>query len=264
MINSSPVPLYHRIASTLSSRINTGVYRPGSRLGTETELAEAFGVSRITVRKALDTLGDLVERRRAHGTFVSSSVRPQPAMQLNGNLEDILLQLSLGDTRIAEWGIVRSSPEVAQALHLAPGTEVYRLSRHRMSFDEIPAPRAWLVNHFPIDVGEAIRDKDVTTHTVTALIDANPATRLGWGLQRVWADAASDQVATALRIPKGGPVLAMERTLYATDGRPLDIVLVNYRADQFQYTVRLDRISPTTHGALLQVPQLGSQLDRLD
>src|SRR3954469_16132549 len=79
LVPVTPVPLYFQIVNVLESRIYSGRYAPGALLGTEKALALEFGVSRITVQRALDSLArdGLVRRQRARGTFVSPTLRPR-------------------------------------------------------------------------------------------------------------------------------------------------------------------------------------------
>lgn len=245
MTTTSPVPLYHRISSMLASRIHTAVYPPNSLLGTEVELAKAFGVSRITIRRALDALEDegLIERHRSRGTFVSGNVRPRAAMELNGNLDDILLQTTTAGTMSVRKRKVVAPEDVAQALQVPPRTRVFRFERFRASFDDVPVPMSVVVNYLPLDVGENISRTDLASESMTNLIDSNPDTRLGWGQQFVHAALADEELAESLHIEVGFPILSIERTLYAQDGRPLNLARISYRGDKYSYSVRLDRLA---------------------
>lgn len=75
----SPVPLYHQLATSLSSAIAQGVFQPGDRLPSEPELARRFGVTRPTVRQATRLLAErrLVEAKRGSGTFVLAPGKQQ-------------------------------------------------------------------------------------------------------------------------------------------------------------------------------------------
>jgi GntR family transcriptional regulator len=67
----SPSPRYEVINRDLSSQISTGAFKPGHRLQSESKLAAHYGVSRMTVRQALDELESdgLVVRRHGAGTM---------------------------------------------------------------------------------------------------------------------------------------------------------------------------------------------------
>ena len=101
---AEPIPLYFQIVSVLESRILSGHCAPGSLLGTEKDFASEFGVSRITVTRALDALESkgLITRKRALGTFVARGVRPRGRIELHGSLDAIILMGQLGETREVE------------------------------------------------------------------------------------------------------------------------------------------------------------------
>jgi GntR family transcriptional regulator len=77
LLQTGPVPLYQQLADRLRRQIAEGAYRIGDRLPSEDALGEEFGVSRITVRAALDQLSSagLLRRQRGKGTFVSAPPR---------------------------------------------------------------------------------------------------------------------------------------------------------------------------------------------
>src|SRR5262245_50653408 len=94
---SSPMPLYYQVANILQGRIYSGANPPGSLLGTGKELAETFGVSQITIQKALQALRQegLIDRHRARGTFVAANIEQRTPIELHGFLDNILV---LGET----------------------------------------------------------------------------------------------------------------------------------------------------------------------
>src|SRR5947208_9834503 len=87
------LPAYRRIYEDLAARINTGELKADSRMPGDVELAERFGVSRMTVRQALAALVDrnLVERRQGVGTFVAGDKIPKRSLnRLTSFTEDMI------------------------------------------------------------------------------------------------------------------------------------------------------------------------------
>src|SRR5438067_11534706 len=125
-------PLYLQLQRQLRSAIGRHVLAPDEALPPERDLAEAYKVSRVTVRKALDGLvhARLLTRRQGAGTFVAARVEKNFAT-ISSFTEDML---SRGRQPHSEW-LSRSEgtvmPEEALALGLSPGAPVYRLSRIR-------------------------------------------------------------------------------------------------------------------------------------
>lgn len=241
---SSPLPAYHKIANMLGSRIMTGHYAPGSRLGTEKEMAETFGVSRITIRQAFDLLErqQLIERRRAKGTYVASRVKPRASVELNGLLDDILLQAETGGTVFVERQFQTAPTQVAEKLAVAPGSRICVIRRVRVTRTEPHMPKAWLINYIPVYIGQKYTEDTLRSHSLLQLLDSDPDTRLGEGIQEIRASAADAETARRLEVEPGTPVLVVERVVYSERGEPLEFAVVNYRRDQMAFDVHLDRV----------------------
>ena len=125
-------PLYKQLQRALREAIQTKVLSPDDALPAERDLAEEFGISRITVRKALDGLVSegLLTRRQGAVTFVAARVE-KSFSKLSSFTEDMI---SRGRTPRSEWiskaeGLV--TPEESLTLGLSPGTQVYRFARIR-------------------------------------------------------------------------------------------------------------------------------------
>lgn len=237
-------PMYHRIAAMLSSRIRTGYYPPGSLLGTEKELAESFGVSRVTIRQAFQILSkqNLILRKQARGTFVSPDLELRDVVELNGLLDDILLQADTGKTAFVERESAVATLDVAERLRIAEGEPVEVVRRLRTTHSEPMMPKGWLINYLPESVGAIFSDADLQNSSLLQLLDQEPRTHLSWGHQDINADGADDETARRLEIEPGSPVLKVERVVYSDDGTPMEYVIIKYAPGQFTYDVQLDRM----------------------
>lgn len=238
---ASPIPLYYQIANLLRSRILSGVYPAGSMLSTEHELAQAFGVSRITVRQALGMLSTagLIERRRGRGTFVAADLPDgSPPVQLHGFLDDILLQADYAGTVFVDRREVRASAEVARALGVPTGDRVVRFRRLRATAQR---PHAWIVNHLRRDIAERVDTTELKERSLLRMIDETPGLRLSSGYQTISARAADGEPARRLGLEPGSPVLYVERVTYAVDGTPLELVAANYPGEHHRFGVHLSR-----------------------
>ena len=82
-------PLYVQLMSEIEKDINSGIYKPGDRIMTESELAKTYGVSLITVRKAMGSLMEkgLVVRKQGKGTFVTKPKFSRNMKKLQTSLE---------------------------------------------------------------------------------------------------------------------------------------------------------------------------------
>ena len=220
-------PLYAQIVSVLESRIHSGAYAPGSLLGTEKELTHEFGVSRITVQKALDTLQreGLVDRQRARGTFVAATVQPGGPVELHGFLDDILLMGAMGETRSVESDEVPAPVRAAQRLGIPAGAAVVRVRRLRANNGVL---NTWVISYLPLDIGRRFNADNVRSTSIVQLLDQLPGVHLAGGREFMTATPADRETAARLGIARGTPILLVERELLTDTGRPIDFAQFHY------------------------------------
>src|SRR5215469_1564507 len=116
----SAIPLYFQIEQELASLIASGALAPGSQLPSEEELVQSYGVSRTTVRKAvqeLDRLG-LIEIRRGRGTFVRAEKITQEFTELTGFVEDMVAMGLQPSAKVLQTGPMEASETVARQLRV--------------------------------------------------------------------------------------------------------------------------------------------------
>jgi GntR family transcriptional regulator len=237
-------PLYGKVEEVLASEIARGDHQPGDRLPSEDELLARFGVSRITIRRAIQNLiqRGMVEIRRGRGTFVLAPKVSQELTKLTGFVEDMDTHGRKASARVMSQGVVAASSRVAQHLGISKGTRVMRIERVRladsvpMSFDE---------TYLPLEIGRKIVRNDLRVMPIFTLLEEMygiPLTEAEYTLE---AAAASAHVADALNVPEGAPVFRIERTSFTTDGKPIDYEMLSYRGDLIRFVTRLGRHSKT-------------------
>src|SRR5271169_1684017 len=132
---TSPLPLYHQLKERLVQKIGSGVWAPETRLPSERELCDLFGISRITVRQALDQLvaeGRLV-RSHGRGTFVALTPVRKHLLPLEGFSEDMTARGLKPGARVVRFEPVPAPGPVARELQIAPGQQVIVLKRLRLA-----------------------------------------------------------------------------------------------------------------------------------
>jgi len=225
-------PVYLRLASTLRGLIELGELRGRDALPSERDLAQATGLSRVTVRKALDVLVDegLVERRQGAGSFVALQIR-QPASVLIGFTDDMRRRGARASSRLIRRAVGLPDPSEMLKLGLSPGDRVLRLSRVRLSDDE---PLA--IEHAIVPAA-ALASPAVGASLYEALnAQGNMPVR---ALQRVQAGIATEAEATLLNLTPGSPVLRIERRSFLPNGRPIEVTLSAYRGDRYDFVAEL-------------------------
>jgi GntR family transcriptional regulator len=233
------IPLYFQIVSVLESRILSGQCAPGSLLGTEKDLAAEFGVSRITVTRALDALESkgLITRKRALGTFVAHGVRPRGRIELHGSLDAIMLLDQLGETCDVECDEVAVTGAVASRLDVRAGDRITRVRRLRASHG---APNTFIVDYLPLDIGRRLDAERLRTHSLIQLLDEEPDLRLQTGRQVMSARSATRDLARKFKVAVGAPILLVERDLQNVAGRTVAYCQFHYLGQP--HYVRVSRV----------------------
>lgn len=231
----SPVPLYFQLAQQLEAAIEDGTLTPGSLLGNEIDLAGRLGLSRPTVRQAIQSLVDkgLLVRRRGVGTQVVHSQVKRP-LELSSLYDDLETAGQRPSTRVLARDLVPASAEVAAALGVAEGAEVQRLERLRLAHGE---PMAYLRNHLPVGL-LALEEDRLEATGLYRLMRAAGIT-LHSARQSVGARAADGPEGEQLDESEGAPLLTMRRTTFDDTGRPVEHGSHLYRASRYSFEFQL-------------------------
>lgn len=235
-------PLYSRVETVLAGEIAAGDLRVGDQLPTEDRLIARFGVSRITVRRAVQNLVDrgLVEIRRGKGTFVTAPRITQDLSELTGFVEDMHALGRKPTARVVRKEIVTADATVASQLALTRGERVVRIRRVRLA-DGIPL--SFDETYLPLEIGKKIMTDNLKLEPIFSLLERKynvPLVEAEYKLDAVPADA---EVAAALKVKQGSPVFRIERTSYSRGNRPVDYETLHYRGDLVRFATRLIRKS---------------------
>lgn len=231
----SPVPLYHQLAQQLEAAIGQGVLAPGNLLGNEVDLSVRLGLSRPTVRQAIQSLVDkgLLVRRRGVGTQVVHSHVRRP-LELSSLYDDLETAGQAPTTEVVGNEAVAAPADVAAALGLAEGGEVVLLERLRRTHGR---PVALLCNYLP----SGLLDLDSTRLEATGLyrMMRTAGITLHSAHQTVGARSATAQEAARLDEKEGAALLTMQRTAYDDTGRPVEYGTHIYRASGYSFDFQL-------------------------
>ena len=147
--------LYSRVETVLASEIADGDLKVGNQLPTEDRLIARFGVSRITVRRAIQNLVSrgLVEIRRGKGTFVAAPKVTQELKELSGFVEDMHALGRKPTAHVIGKEIVTADATVARQLALTKGERVVRIRRVRLA-DGVPL--SFDETYLPLEIGRKV------------------------------------------------------------------------------------------------------------
>ncbi|WP_349497210.1 GntR family transcriptional regulator [Nocardiopsis ansamitocini] len=234
--HSSPMPLYFQIATQLESAIDSGALAPGARLDNEVHLAGRLGLSRPTVRQAIQMLADkgLVVRKRGVGTQVVHN-RVKRGVELTSLFDDLSALDQRPGTRVLVNVVEPAGAAVARALDVAERTEVWRLERVRLARSE---PIARMCNYLPADLIPLPGDEVLETRGLYQLL-RGAGVRMHAARQSIGARAASRAEAELLGESEGAPLLTMERTSYTAAGQVVEYGTHLYRASRYSFDFAL-------------------------
>jgi len=232
--------LYAGVETVLAGEIAHGHLAVGDQLPTEDGLAARFGVSRITVRRAIQNLVSrgLVEIRRGKGTFVAAPKIKQELTELSGFVEDMHAVGRKPTARVIGKEIVTADATVASQLALTKGERVVRIRRVRLA-DGIPL--SFDETFLPLEIGKKIITNNLKVEPIFSLLERKYDVPLIEAEYKLDAVAAEAEVAAALKIKQRSPVFRIERTSYSTGGHPVDYERLHYRGDLAQFVTRLVR-----------------------
>ena len=226
---------YQEIADQLRRRARGSV--AGSVLPSEADLSKEFGASRVTVRRALDTVRDegLIASRQGFGWFVATA----PFRQSLERLGTIEAQLEAsGKTarrHVVEFAFVDAPAHVEAALDV---TKVLRVKRVNLADGE---PFAVVTVWCPAELGQKISMADVERHPFYELL----AVELCGATQTIGADSAEPADAELLAVPIGSPLLKCRRLTTDVTGRPVLLSEHLFPAHRTEFVVDLPHDAPS-------------------
>ncbi len=237
-IADGPVPKHRRLRELLVTMLV-----PGEAIPSERELMVRYGVSRATVRKAIDDLvaEGLLQRAQGLGTFAVPP-RLETRLHLASFSQDMRRRGRVPSTRLISTGSAEPPAEVTAFLGLPEGGEAWRVVRVRLADDE---PIAHEVGWYPLEFMEGTSDQDIVAGSMYEILGARHGQWVDHAEQALWGEVVDDDLSRLLLAPVGTPLLVFRRTSTAA-GRPVEHVVSRYRGDRYQVHMELgpDNRSP--------------------
>jgi len=224
-----PAPKYHWLKEIIRSEYAT--WDPGAPIPSEAELCQLYGVSRTTVRKAIDDLANegLLYRIQGKGTFVSTTrVRERFVQFTAGFYDDMQTRGIPLRTEVLEQAAVTADQDIASKLRLAPGEPAVKFSRLRF------------VNNLPFVLSDSfvpqrlfpgVESEQLANASLYGTLREKYGAKLARGTRFVTVAACTDEQSRLLRTPVGSPLLVITGVMYDTVGRPVEAGVAWLRGD---------------------------------
>ncbi len=231
---TAKTPRYLDVATSLEAEV--AALAPNSLLPTEQQLAKRFGVSRVTVRRALDILerNGSVSRQRGRGTIVSPPKITRRFNPLYNFEEDLWEQGIVFETRVLGYEAAATPPAaIAERLRLEPGSTVGFLSLARLVEDRIISHDR---RHFPPGIAPRFDARLVTGRAVSDVLEdlvGARVTTVDWESEIV---SAPREVSAVLGIAPGTLIVVNSFTYYLESGEPIESGTMSYRIDRCKFT----------------------------
>lgn len=229
----SYIPLYHRVQRAIRFVIEDGHLGADDALPPERDLAQALGVSRVTVRNAIRDLVDegLLVQRRGAGTFVSRRIEMSLKTPTSFS-EDMIARGMEPEYKMLDRYTGPLTPIESDMLELEPGALVTRLYRLRYASKR---PMCLELTSVPAETLPEDQEMGSSLYTFLAERDLRPSR----AVQRMRAVLLEMEQARLLGVAPGSAGLFVEQQSFLPNGRPVEYVRSHYRGDSYDFVVEL-------------------------
>ncbi len=239
-LNGDGRPIYRRLSEGLNEAVSSGVITESERLPSERILSSRLGISRVTVRRALDELVTVGLVRRRQGARATVVPRVEKALSaLRGFSDELRARGIEPGHRWISRRTTNPTPSEAMALGLSPTDSIVRLVRVRLAdgtpiaIERVAVPQALLPS------GDLVESS--LYHTLTQC--GVPPVR---GVQRIRAGLMGKIDADLLDSSPGAPLLIVERRCFLANGRPVEFAETRYSGDRYDFLTELG-LQPLVH-----------------
>ena len=236
--------LYQVVSDSLMEQVRSGEWQPNDRIPSESELGRIYGVGRNTVRRAIS---DLVNQGILHtvqgvGSFVADTRYVKTAEFLYGMSQEMKMHGVAVSSRILQAELIEADAFLARRLQLQLGAEVVFLYRLRM-MEAVPTAleRAYLPHELCPGI---LANHDFSNGSLYGVLSTHYGARPDHAEQEIEAKLATDEVARLLQVEQPAVVLVFHRSTHLADGRVIEYVDSELRADRYRFYANLRLHSP--------------------
>jgi GntR family transcriptional regulator len=232
-----PVPLYYQLVEELRDRIRAGDLKPGEQLPGERELSEQFGISRMTVRQALQYLirEEALVARQGLGTFVAEPKLTTNPLHVLGFTEEMMQRGASAASKVIEQDVVVPPAGVAAQLGLQNGEHTTRVVRLRLTDGE---PVLLETVYVPSARFAGLEHADLSRQSLYKLMRERYGVTLKGSSHTLEAVPANEYERQLFHVQAGTPLILLQGVTYDESDKPVEYFKAAYRGDRFK--IQLD------------------------
>lgn len=228
-------PLYVQLMEELETSIRNGVYKPGDKIMTEAEMAKEYGVSLITVRKAVGSLMEkgLMVRKQGKGTFVTKPKYSRNMKKLQSFTEMCEQMGVKPGAQVLENRLIMADKKVADRLGIEPGSNVVYISRLRLADGE---PVQVEKSYFPLKYAFLL-EEDLNNGSMFECLKEKAGAKVASSEKMIELCRATAEEAALMDVKKGDYLLFVKSTAYDENGEPMYAGIQLINGDRFSLYV---------------------------
>jgi len=236
--HKSPVPLHAQVEMLVREMIKDPEYQNNAFLPNETDLAKQLGISRNTVRQALNKLvyEGLLDRKKGVGTRVADrnvNTRAQNWLSFSQEMKASGIEIINFDLKVS-W--VEADENTATFFDIPLGKKIFKLERLR---GRAEYPFVYFISYFHPRIG--LNEEEDFSRPLYEILEKDHSVIVKLSKEEISAELAGKEIGKLLNIDTGSPILKRKRFVFDPGGRPVEYNLGFYRADSFTYTIESER-----------------------
>ncbi|WP_300359435.1 GntR family transcriptional regulator [Fusobacterium sp.] len=238
LVGSSKSPLYYQLAEIIIDEIKDKNLKENDRILTEREYCEKYNLSRATVRQAIAYLEKkgYIYKIQGCGTFVSSRMMKQKLLKFYSFTEEMKKQGKVPESKILSFKEKKADEKISKELNIDIGEKVFELVRLRLADgEEIMYEKTYM----PCKKMPDLSKKDLLKNPLYDILENRYKLIFSKALERFSVLSADQKTAEILNIPKGSPLIKLQRWTY-TGIEIVEYTVSSVRGDSFEFEVELE------------------------